>query len=194
MTDMEEAVAFHGRFQPREGVDYAWVVAIARERLAVSRATFKAIDDKAAHLMTYLGSGTGVVIAAAIAGVAAGPVHPLVAFSSLPAFVFALLSLTLAARCRGPHDLYPPPTAASAAQLADQGPLGEAAMISSWNLAAMGNDAATGRKAAQLTDAVRALVATVWLLLLPLAVGIGVRTYYGPPTPPAAGQSPKGTP
>ena len=183
MTDLEEAEAFHAEFRPSPTADYGWVIAVARQRLDVSRASFKSIDDKAAHLMTYLGSGTGVVIAAAVAGVATGPVHPAVAIASLPAFCFALRSLTLAAQCRSPNELCPPPTAASAALLADQGPLGEAAMIPAWNLAAVQNDAVTSRKAAQLTAAVRSLVAAIWLLLLPLVVGICVRIALGPPTP-----------
>ena len=190
MSDLEAAVAFHGLFQPSEGVDYAWVVVIARERLAASRATFKAIDDKAAHLMTYLGGGTGAAIAAAIAGVSIGQVPPLVACSALPAFCLALRSLTLAARCRAPLECYPPPTAASAAALADHGPLGEAAMIPTWNLSAIQTDEASGRKSRLLTRAVAALVASIWFLLLPLFVGIGVRAYSGPPAPVAAAARP----
>lgn len=190
MTDLDDAREFHASFQPRDGSKYDWVVALAKQRFEASRAAFKGIDEKAAHLMTYLGSGAGVAIAASVAGVTAGQVHPLVAAGAVPSFVFALRSLTFAARCRGPHPSYPPPTAASAARLADAGPLGEAAMIPAWNLAAVENDAVVSRKAATLTRAVGSLVAAVWLLLLPLAVGIGVRCHDWATTATATATSP----
>lgn len=179
---------FFATFVPVEGYDYGWVVKLAKERYDSTRVDFKNIDDKAAHLMTYLGSGTGIVLAASLAGVTAGQVSPWVALLALPAFGAALFSLGMAAHARSPRALHCQPSARNAAQIvADERYKAdaEACLIPTWTLAASLNQAEIDAKAGHLSRATWALFAALALLVLPMVAGIVVRFNADPPKPPA---------
>lgn len=177
--DVRNAFAFNERFRPRDDTDYAWVVRHAKDRYAAADAAMKYVDDKAAAIVTYLGSGAGLLTLASAAAAASNQIDPKVAAAVVPSFAAAALSLAFAAIARKPTAVPTMPTAAYAAGHADaagEPNRSEAALLGGWEIAAAMTTAATTRKAGWVSRSTWSFVAAVGLLILPLAVSIAIRT------------------
>src|SRR4051812_42777079 len=114
-----EARKFCDEFEPIEGVDYGWVADYAKDRQAMLLAAFKDLDDKAGAIITYLGSGTGLLTLGALAAAGSGALPALVV-AIIPAVVMATASLWQAAEARKTISVAFPPTVATATRYAKE--------------------------------------------------------------------------
>ena len=177
--EVAAAVAFNERFIALPGVKYEWAVKHARDQYAQAETAFKAVDEKAASILGYLGTATGVFAAGVIAKLADGQIDPRIALAATPSFILAGLALVFVALARRPFDCAYPPTACDAADRANwYGPDGteaEASMIGAWHLATALVQHATDKKTRWFASATWMLVSTVAGLVLPLATALILR-------------------
>ena len=99
-TDPEVRAAVHliETFEPRGGVDYSWAVREARGLHATVWEKFDLLDAKAARVVNYLGSGTGLLALASTGAAGAGTIDPLVAAASLVPFGFGVAATVYAVK------------------------------------------------------------------------------------------------
>src|SRR5437016_7895 len=59
--ELAQAAEFSRNFTPREGVNYEWVIAYAKDQWNSLETVFKQLDDKADGVIKYLSGGTGLL-------------------------------------------------------------------------------------------------------------------------------------
>lgn len=172
---VREAAEFYDTFGPKEGVDYAWVLTRAKEQYAAAEATFKLLDEKAAWIVTHLGSGTGVLAAVWAAAVASDRISWEVGASALLPFLAAAVAVILAAYARSPREtVYPAPADDSAGRAGfySSAAEAEASTVGSWHYAATIMQHAADEKAAAVEHATRTFAWSIGLLVVPVVVAI----------------------
>lgn len=184
---LSQARLFQRQFVPKPGVDYGWLVTMAKERSAKIDAAAEYIDAKASFVINYFGGGVGVFAFLTAAGAASGAVSACVAAAALPAFAAGVGAVAEAVRVRDPVAVDPGPdiewaaglvgqygewAAADGDSAADPSRQAEYAMAGAWHVAATRNIYALSDKADRLSRAVRLKVWAVGLLLLPLVVAV----------------------
>lgn len=181
LAECPEAVAFKDTFEPRDGVDYGWVVSCARDEYGRAVEVFKRLDEKAAAIANYLGAGAGLLTLGSVTGVASGQLGAWVVLAAVPSVVLALLALALAVRARGTTlrvGLPPVPGMVGYAEFF--GPRAEAAFLGQWHLCVAVMYRVIARKGGRVDLAVRCFVLAIASLSLPLGVGLA-RKFMGLP-------------
>ena len=172
-AECRDASEFKRTFDPLPDVDYGWVVAQAKEQLDDTVKIGRVLDDKATAIITFLGSGTGLLTVGLIAALADGKVNPWVTLCVLPAVICATVAVAFAVVARSPRNVYRPPDVRSAIRYAEFFPkTGAAAFLAQVHYAICLLDVSTGRKARLVGMASWGLVVSLGLLLLPLTVMI----------------------
>lgn len=175
-----EATRFCNEFKPEPGVDYGWVLARAKEQYALAETTFKALDDKASSIVTYLGSGTGALALAWTAAVTSNNVLPGVGACAFPAFCAAFWAVKKAMYARSPRGCAYPPSGKEAARRADYyhdaaAKEAEYSTVGQWHYAAAVMQWAADKKADAVNEAALYLTWAVGLLSLPLVASVVAR-------------------
>jgi len=118
---------FNDQIEPGDGIDYEWVLAYAKDLSARREKIAGIMDEKADAIIKYMGGGVGLFALGAIAAVPQGQGYLLL--YSLPAVLFALCSVFLAALIRKPNDMPGLPSVADAMNYANRYTEGDAAKI-----------------------------------------------------------------
>jgi len=166
-----EAVNFKNKFEPREGVDYGWVVEYAKDRYAAAMTSFKELDDKAASVIATLGGGTGLLTLGSLVAAATGKIHYLVAAAAVLPISLAAAALFSAIRARETVVVAAPPTVEAATKYADHFEAdAEAAFLGQWHLCLAFIKPVLQRKARWVNKALWFLFTAVLAMLIPLGV------------------------
>lgn len=187
---VREAAEFYATFGPKEGVDYAWALSRAKEQYAAAEATFNLLDEKAAWIVTHLGSGTGVLATVWAAAVASDRISWEVGGSALLPFLAAAVAVILAAYARSPQDSVYPASAADSARRAEYYPTAaeaEASTVGQWHYAATIMQHAADKKAAAVEHATRTFAWSIGLLVVPVVVAIAEKAIAAAHAAKAAG-------
>jgi hypothetical protein len=171
-----EAGEFRDTFSPDKDADYGWVVDLAVAQYTVLRADFEKIDDKAAAIITYLGSGTGVLTLGAIA--MSNSANVWVILGLLPAFCFAAVALRHAFAARSTRTVPYPPSIQAATHYVDYfKDKSKATFLGQWHLVNELFHDIINQKADDVDRASRWCVVTVASLAAPLFVSLLVRLF-----------------
>ncbi len=98
--EFAKARKFKLTIEPKQDVSYEWLWDYASDKFKRAQQTYKDLDDKAGDIIKYLGGGTGIFALATLANMTTA--NYCVIISATPSFVFALISIFLAASTRRP--------------------------------------------------------------------------------------------
>src|SRR5262245_31100274 len=87
------AARFSDNLAPQDGVNYEWVVAVAKARYDALVKAFDDLDAKAAAIVGYLGGGTGLITLGTLFTAINTAVSPWVAVAALFPIGFAFAAL-----------------------------------------------------------------------------------------------------
>jgi hypothetical protein len=173
------AAEFANAWQPRDKVDYEWVLVVAKGRYDALVKAFEDLDNKAAAIVGYLGSGTGLITLGTLFTALNAAVSPWVAAAALFPIGFAAAALLCACRARATDAIYPPPTVEQLVKIADE--FGEdtakakAVMAAQWDVSTALMRPVVERKGRGVDEANWLFAWAVLTLALPLLTHIGFR-------------------
>lgn len=170
----EKDLRFSLFFAPKDGVDYAWVLKLARDKNAFVESQFKEADTKASAIVAMLGSGAGILTLGSLAAISIGKLDAWVAFSAMPAFFAASLALIFATIARQVETSSELPMADQMVPWAESKPpaTAEAATIGAIHLATHSLQLAVRRKLWWYQYATWMAVAAVALLAMPAIISL----------------------
>ena len=113
----QEAAQFRRQFEPKDGVDYKWVLEYAKESYDRLERTYRYLDEKADAIIKYLGGGTALVTLGALAS--GNRPSVLVSALFLPFLLCAILAVLFAAVARLPTFHPSPPRVKSMIEYAE---------------------------------------------------------------------------
>jgi len=159
---------------PKDGVEYAWVHAYAREQYERFARSVELLDGKADSLAQYTGGGSALLAAAAAASIQANVLFGLLLLPSL-VLVFLALRRAVLARCPGDSP-FPPalPTAVAYAEKYRSADRSTAHFMPLYHQAAEALKAVCIVKGRELQAASVYLLWGFALLALPLVGAIGL--------------------
>lgn len=170
---MADAQHFAHTFEPQTDGKYGWIPTYAKDQSAYYDATFRDLDDKASALITYVGSGTGLVTFGTVVAGSASGLSPWVMLATLPAIVAAIVAVWRAANVRKARLVFSMPSVRDAIDYAHYfGDRAEAAWLGMWNVRIKQMIVTVESKATDLNRSVASFRVALVLLLLPLAAGI----------------------
>ena len=171
--DYENAIKFKDTIDPKDGIDYEWVLEYAKYQFDRADRLYKELDDKANDIIKYLGGGTGLFTLAAIFNTT--PQRLSVILASIPAFLLALVAVALAARARQPNPAREPPSIKGAYGFAEHfknAKLAQAGFIGQWHATCEGMHLAIKAKGERVQHATRFYVWAIVSLAIPIVVAI----------------------
>ncbi len=173
------AAVFNYRFRPKPGVDYKWVAQHARDQYAAADAAFKAVDEKAASVITSFGGVAGLLTLGSAVAVASGQVPAAVGIAAGLPFALAAASLIFAAYARDPRPFGSPGGVDDAAWQADaygdRAGAAEAVFAGRWFEATALLWVAVDAKVWNLTYATWCFVGSIIAVALPFVVGVAMK-------------------
>ncbi len=187
-----ESVKFKDEFSPcvREPhepddvrYDYEWVRGHAKENYERLHKAFNDLDNKADAIIKYLGGGTTVISIAALFNVTPESVYLL--YLLAPAVLTSVVSICLAMRARQPTAIPHPPTVEVATKyIAFFNSKSEAAFLGLWHCCGEGMEVKIKEKSQYVTWSGYALMATLFMLFVPLLGWPTVRKWSATPSKP----------
>jgi hypothetical protein len=175
----QHATEFANTLHPQDKVDYEWVLEVAKGRYDALVKAFEDLDNKAAAIVGYLGSGTGLITLGTLFTALNAAVSPWVAAAALFPIGFAAAALLCACRARETDTIHPPPTVEELVKIANE--FGEdaakakAVMAAQWDVCTALMRPVVARKGKSVDDANWMFAWAVLTLALPLLVHIGFR-------------------
>ena len=173
----EQAVEFMHQFQPKEQVDYGWVLEYAKIVWAERTAEFTSLDNKADAIIKYLGGGLGLFAVGVLAKI--DPNNAYLVLWTLPAIVCAISSVFCAAWSRKPTETPTPPPIEAAILYAEgegdkpgESIRSRAAFLGQWNLVSEDHRIVNEMKAVWLERATWLYCVALGLLTLPLLAAV----------------------
>ncbi len=170
------ASEFANTVDPLDGVDYTWLADVAKGRYDMMVKAFEDLDAKAAALVGYLGSGTGMISLGTLFTVVNSTVSPWTALAALPALVAAFIALMCATHARHTESVYLPPTVETLFPVANE--FGKdvgrakAVMAAEWDVCTALMRPVIARKGERVNHANWYFAWAVILLSLPVLVSI----------------------
>ncbi len=180
--DAAQALTVYDTLDLPDGVKYGWVEVVAKSRYDALVKAFEDLDAKAAALVGYLGSGTGMISLGTLFTVVNSTVSPWTAIAVLPAIGLAFIALMCAAHARHTDTIFPPPTAETLLRIAghfgDAEEKAKAAMAAQWDICAALMRPVIARKGEIVNNANFYFAWAVFALSLPLVVSV-IRRFAG---------------
>lgn len=179
---LKAAAAFGDNFNPNteafEKGLYDWVIDLAPKLWESRLATYQKLDDRAASVLTWVSSATGLFTGGIALAVADDKLPWGIALFFLPAIICAIMAAILVLHSRIASDLFPPPDVRDALVFVGQCyPKGRAAILSQWHKAITRLTTVSNYRAAQISSSLWWAAVATALLVLPLAaVVIGKAT------------------
>lgn len=152
---------------------------------------FKELDDKAGSIITYVGSGVGLLTLSSVAAITDPKIPRAVIFAALPAVLFSLAALVSALMARRTRAVYLPPCVKTATEyVAFFGDRAESAFIAHAHLCMSLMSPVMINKRWWVELAMIMSVVAVAFLIIPLATGLIVGPVALPIPPPIPAASP----
>ena len=178
--DVKKAKDFNGSFEPTDKDSTAWILELAKARFAFRERSYKELDDKAAAITGYLGSGTGIFTLGSLAAIASDKVNPYVVIAAFPSVFFAAWSLWWAIRCRMAMFIALPNVETAVTYLS-VAKFPEVEFAGQWEWAAAMTVPALDKKARYLNNSLRCFFWSIVAIALPMIAGIIVVLVSKPP-------------
>lgn len=164
---------FRETFQPKPNVDYEWVKRLAVDQFSTSFADYKALDEKASSIITWIGGGTALMVIGTITSMTKNEMTPLVAGLIGIPVVLAIAAVLFALLARYGRGLYLPPAVKTAVEYAELfGTEGETLAMGEWHLCGMLMDRNIRVRSISINRALLLGSIAVASLLLPMAVAV----------------------
>ncbi|AWM41784.1 hypothetical protein GobsT_71090 [Gemmata obscuriglobus] len=170
-----DALAVARSVVPQDEVPYAWIADVAKSKYDAFMKAFDDLDAKAGAIIGYMGGGTGLATLGTLFTVLNSSVSSLVVIFTFPAIACSGAALCLAARARCTKKVFPPPTAGSLIEVANQfhgdkhaAEKLKAIMATQWELCSARMRTVVTEKAHDVDTATKGFVIAVFLLVLPL--------------------------
>jgi len=177
----QHAASFADSIEPLDGVDYSWVTVVAKGRYDALIKAFDDLDAKAAALVGYLGSSTGLISLGTLFTVINATVSPWVGVATIPSIALAAGALICAARARKTENIFPPPTAETLITIANSfnsnKEKAQAVMAAQWDICTALLRPAVQVKGEAVDCANRLFALAVISLSLPLLVQLCIRIF-----------------
>ena len=185
-AEYRDAIVFAQTYNPREGVDYEWVICHAVEEYARLEKISEVLDTKAHSLIGYMGAGSGLI--AFVFTYVTEANNLMSAMHVFPALVAMLAGIVYAAKARSPEAVPGPLHTRDAFEYADGlSTIARVSFAAMTGAAAIGMKLANEEKARLIRAAFRSFVfAAAWLALFAFLIrvvsllSLSIVTFFNP--------------